>query len=208
MPDGAEQAETAVIRTFIFGIPLGIAAVIATLHYVPIVDQAREVSIISVLPNGGNTETFHVKIPMDRIMNGAPGQSNPLPPGLVWPDYPEFGDVRAELFKVRNSRDAVIGVASRLATTDPQLGSIIEWALHFPARGSMLISMRPQPENAGRVGDLTAGTREFSKLRGRLSERWVAAPGGADGAPSGHIELMLRFVSSEYELPDEQEAAQ
>ena len=103
------------IKIFIFGIILGLAGVMAGLHYVPAVDQYREASIISVTRNGGNTETFHVKVPVDRIMIGAPGQTKPLPTGMVWPEDPRFGDARVELFKLRNSRDAVIGVASRLA---------------------------------------------------------------------------------------------
>ena len=139
-------------------------------------------------------------------MIGAAGQSSPLPPGLTWPEHPEFDGIRTEMFKLRNARDAVIGVASRLATNDPELGGVIEWVLHFPARGSLMVAMRAQTENAHRVGELTAGTREFSKLLGRLSERWVDETGGAEGAPVGRIELTLSFVSSEYELPEEEAA--
>ena len=65
------------IKTFILGILLGIAGVFAALHFVSAVDQEREASIISVTRNGGNTEVFHVKLPMDRgegqHWNRAPG---------------------------------------------------------------------------------------------------------------------------------------
>jgi hypothetical protein len=194
-----------VIKTFIFGIFLGIAGVFTALHFVTAVDQEREASIISVTRNGGNTEVFHVKLPMDRIMIGAQGQTNSLPPGMQWPDDPMFGDVRAELFKLRNSRDAIIGVASRFALSDPEFGSIIEWVLHLPARGSVFIRMQPQTADGGRrIGALSAGTREFSSLFGRVSERWVADTSGADGALSGRIELLMNFVSDEQYVPGDE----
>ena len=183
-----------VIKTFITGVVLGIVAVIAALHLLPVVDQKREDSIISVARNGGNTETFHVNVPMDRIMIGAAGQSEPLPPELDWPDDELFVDARAELFKVRNVRDAVVGVASRLAARDPEAGDVIEWVVHLPARGSLFVTMDPQPVDGRRSGNLRAGTREFSDLVGRMSERWVAD--ASDGANAGRIELEARFVST------------
>ena len=118
------------LRTFIIGIVLGITGVIAALHLLPAVDQARESSLITVAPNGGNLEAFHVNIPMDRIMVGAPGQTEPLPPELEWPEDPMLSDARAELFKLRNSRDAVVGVASRIAARDDS-GDVVEWVLHL-----------------------------------------------------------------------------
>ncbi len=185
------------IRTFIIGIVLGIAAVIAGLHYFPAVDQAREISIVTVTPNGGNTEAFHVNIPMDRIMIGASGQSEALPPELEWPEDPLFGDARTELFKLRNARDAVVGVASRVAARDAQAGDIVEWVLHLPARGSVFITMNPAPVGGSRVGSMRAGTREFDDLVGRVSERWVAD--SSDGVNAGRIELEAIFVSTVFD---------
>ena len=192
-----------VIKTFIFGILLGVVAAFAALHYVPIVDQQREASIVAVTLNGGNSETFHVKVPMDRIMIGASGPADPLPRDMRWPEDERFRDVRAELFKIRNSRDAVIGVASRIAANDAEIGSVIEWVLHFPARGSVFVKMQPEAEGTERVGELTAGTREFSTLVGSLSERWVGETTGSDGVPSGRIELLMSFVSNVYDEDDE-----
>jgi len=169
----------------------------AGLYYVPAIDQHREASIISVTRNGGNSEAFHVKVPVDRIMIGASGQANPLPTGMVWPDDPKFSGTRVELFKLRNARDAVVGVASRLATDDPALGNLVEWTLHLPARGSVLFNIAPQTVNGdSRVGDLRAGTREFSTLVGGMSERWVAEASNSAGSPTGRIELLMTFVSN------------
>lgn len=185
-------------KTFVAGILLGAAGAAAALYFVPVVNQYREQSLIVVQPNLGNTESFHVNVPMDRIMVGTHGQENPLPAGLSWPDDPKFAGLRAELFKVRNGKDAVIGVASRIAASDAQSGDMIEWVIHLPARGSIYVTMRPEAQEGGyRVGSLTAGTREFGALEGSVTERWIADSTATDGAPAGRIELTTAFMSTE-----------
>ena len=194
------------IKTFIFGIILGLAGAFTALHFVSSVDQHREASIISVKRNGGNTEVFHVKLPIDRIMTGAQGQANPLPPGMEWPNEAMFSNIRAELFKVRNARDAIVGVASRFALSDPEFGDKIEWVLHLPARGSLFVRMSPQPVDRNRVGDISAGTREFGSIRGQLSERWIADTSGSTGDLTGRIELSMSSVSKEHHVADVEDA--
>lgn len=176
---------------------LGVAAAVAALAYVPFVDQHRERSIISVLPNGGNTEIFHVNVPSDRIMTGAPAQPSPVPPDLEWPEDLRLAGTRAEVFKLRNSRDVVVGVASRVAAVDSAAGDIIEWTLHLPARGSAYVTMQPNTVEGGyREGVLRAGTREFGALDGKVRERWIgAADDPGTTSPSGRIELTTTFVS-------------
>ena len=185
------------IKTFITGIVLGIAGVIAALYVVPVVDQHREQSIISMSTNGGNSEAFHVNIPMDRIMLGDADSKRSMPPGMEWPDAALMDDTRVELFKLRNSRNTVIGLASRLAANDDDIGSVVEWVLHMPARGSIFVGLDPKPVNGGRVGPLRAGTREFESLVGSLSERWVAETSNVDDTKTGRIELLATFISSE-----------
>ncbi len=182
-------------KTFIAGIFLGAAAAGTALYFLPLVDQAREDSIISVNPNGGNAEVFHANVPTDRIMVGAARQATPLPPGLNWPADELLAEARAELFKIRNSKDAVVGVASRIAASN-QDGDLIEWVLHLPARGSVYVLMQPLLlESGDRVGELRAGTQEFSKLVGQVSEHWIAEKTGADDVSAGRIELRMSFVS-------------
>ena len=189
------------IKTFIAGLILGLAGAGALLYYVPVVDQVREQSLIVVHPNHGNTESFHVNVPTDRIVTGASGQGESLPPGLEWPIDEKFASTRAELFKLRNSKDVVVGVASRIAAADDVAGGIIEWVLHLPARGSVYMQLDPQPggENDYRIGDMLAGTREFGQLTGIVTERWVADVSGAEDAPAGRIELITAFVGREVE---------
>jgi hypothetical protein len=185
-------------KTFIAGILMGAAAAVAIVYFVPAVDQHRETSIIAVAKNGGNTEMFHINVPMDRILIGASGQSNPLPPGLEWPDDLQFAHIRAELFKIRNVRDVVVGIASRMAASSDKVGDSIEWVLHLPARGSAFVTMRPEViGGVHRIGRLRAGTREFSRLGGRLTERWVSNTSDDEDAPEGRFELMTEFTAFE-----------
>ena len=186
------------LKTLIFGFLIGLVGTVAAAYYVPVVDQYRESSVISVSPNGGNTESFQITIPTDRIMIGAPKQAEPLPPGLEWPVDHGFDGVRVELFKLRNTRDIVIGVASRMVADSDQIEDSIEWVLHIPARGTFYAIMPTQAaDGVRRVGKLRAGTREFRPMQGEVSERWVPNTDDDDvDAPDGHIELVTSFVGT------------
>jgi hypothetical protein len=182
------------LKTLIIGIFLGAAASIAGLYFVQPVDQLRERSIIDVSPNG-NKEVFHANIPDDRIMIGAANQSSPVPLGLNWPSDELLAKTRAELFKMRNADDIVVGVASRIAATN-ESGEVVEWTLHLPARGSVYLLMRPKGlEDSLRLGDLRSGTREFSSWVGEVSEQWIADSTGSEYAPAGRIELITKFFA-------------
>jgi hypothetical protein len=183
------------IKTFIVGIIIGAAIGAAGLYFVPLVDQARERSIVDVSPNGGNREVFHANIPDDRIMVGAPNLSTSVPLGLAWPSDELLANTRTELFKIRNTEDIVVGVASRIAA-NIEGGEVVEWTLHLPARGSVYVLMRPKGvEDSLRLGDLRTGTREFSNWAGEVSERWIADSTGSEYAPAGQIELITKFVA-------------
>ncbi len=186
------------LKTLIFGFLLGIVGTVAAAYYAPVVDQYRESSFIAVSPNGGNTESFRINIPTDRIMTGAPRQAEPLPPGLRWPADEWFEGVRVELFKLRNTQDTVIGVASRMVADSDQIEDSVEWVLHIPARGTVYVAMPAQAVDGGRrIGELRAGTREFRPMHGEVSERWVPNMNDEDvDAPDGHIELVTAFVGT------------
>ena len=166
----------------------------AGLYSYPVVDQHREPSIVSVAANGGNVESFHIKVPMDRIMVGKPDRKKPLPVGLEWPGDQMLQNVHIELFKIRNARDTVIGVAARTTANDSS-NEVIDWVLHLPARGSVFVNMSAKPVGGGyRVGELRAGSREFGPLSGSMTERWLPDTSGEDDAPQGRIELVTTFV--------------
>jgi hypothetical protein len=184
----------ALLKTFFVGIVLGLAAAAGALYAVPVVDQVREASIVEVAPNGGNIEAFHANVPMDRVMIGAPDQADPLPPGLVWPDADELAGTRAEMFKIRNAHDAVVGVAVRTAVQKDG-DAVIDWVVHLPARGSLFAKMDAAPREGGyRIGSIRAGSREFAPLNGVLTERWVENRSDEEDAPAGYIELVATYV--------------
>ncbi len=187
-------------KTFLFGIVLGFGLAFGALYAFPVVDQVRESSIVTVAPNGGNTESFRINIPMDRIMGSG---ATAVPDGLEWPELAILDGVNVKLFKVRNSRDAVIGVAARTAANSTGTETI-EWLLHFPARGSLFVDMGLSPTEEGyRVGELRSGSRELAPLVGTLSERWVPdAVSSEDSSaeqsvrtPQGRIELVAKYVT-------------
>ena len=188
------------LKTFIVGIVLGLAGTAAALYTIPVVDQYREASIVSVAANGTNRESFHVNVPMDRILVGASGQSRPLPEGMQWPVDAKLEGIHAELFKIRNARDAVVGIASRTAA-DRDGEAVIDWVLHLPARGSMFVNLRAEPdENGFRAGELRGGSREFSGLSGTLTERWIPNNTADEDAPAGRIELSTAYTRRQ-EMP-------
>ena len=167
----------------------------AFVYFYPVVDQHRERSLISVHANGGNSESFHIRLPDDRIMAGAAGAPRSTPPGLEWPEYGFLANIQTELFKVRNENGIVVGAASRISGKSEQHGSFIEWAIHLPARGTMYVSMAPNPSPGGyREGSLRAGTREFQNLNGVVLERFAKDSLGPDSDGSGRIELASALV--------------
>lgn len=161
----------------------------------PIVDIHRERSLIDVQPNGGNVEEFRINVPRDRIMVGLAGSSESLPAELDWPVADRLGDTQAEIFKVRNRDNVVVGLASRIANSADSTGPFIEWAIHLPARGTLYAQMALAPSADGyRVGALSAGTRDFVELSGSIDERFVPDDSNeSDG--QGHIELRTRLVA-------------
>ncbi len=148
-----------------------------------------------MLPNGGNTETFRIDLPRDRILVGLAGVENALPAGLEWPGEDVVGDLQAEMFKVRDKNDAVIGVASRLASASEATGPFIEWVLHLPARGTIYLQMDLAPSAEGhRNGSLITGTQDFETMSGSVREQFVSGIDNEDFDIDGRIELITAFV--------------
>jgi len=198
------RGEIVLLKTFFIGIVLGLVVAAGALYAIPVVDQKREASIVTVAPNGGNVEMFHINIPMDRIVLGTPAQVRAVPPGLEWPAEEVLQNVRAELFKIRNARDTVVGVAVRTAAEDEEQG-VIDWVLHVPARGSLFVNMDIEPHEGGfRLGRIRSGSREFGALNGFMTERWIVNKTNDEDAPAGRIELQTTYVGQFDELEPEE----
>lgn len=182
------------IKTFLLGLVLGAVGAGALMWYVPPVNLHRERSHVTVQPNGGNVEEFRINLPRDRIMVGLPDPNSSIPAALDWPGRELLGDSQAELFKVRDRYDTVVGLGSRIASASEESGPFIEWALHFPARGTMYVKMEMTPSEDGvRNGVLVSGTRDFAKLTGGLREEFVAAAADEEEA-QGRIRLNAMLV--------------
>ena len=196
--DGQDQH---LIKTFNLGIVLGIALAAALVYFFPVVDQRREQSLISVHANGGNSELFHISLPEDRIMAGVSGRPDPTPPGLEWPEHDFLADIQTELFKVRNEKGIVVGAASRMSGKSDLYGPFVEWVMHFPARGTMFVTMAVNPTSGGfRQGNLRAGTREFLTLSGIVLERFVKEEFDSELGSVGRIELAAALVGAAEEV--------
>ena len=182
-------------KTFSFGIVFGLVATGGLLYLVPVVDQERERSIITVRANGGVNESFHVNLPLDRVLAGRDDLNTPVPVGLNWPDDDLLQGTQTEIFKVRNAEDKVVGVASRMVGGAGQ--PFVEWAVHLPARGTLYLVMPNSANEAGvRVGTLQAGTQEFATLSGGVVERYVAAENASGDDAGGRLELVTSLVDA------------
>jgi len=173
---------------------LGLIAAAGLLNVIPAVDQVRERSIVSVQANGGNSESLHANLPIDRILAGRANLKSPLPPGLEWPDDEFLSGTQTELFKIRNVNERVVGIASRIVGGGEQ--PFIEWTVHMPARGTLYFVLPDAANESGvRVGNLRAGTREFSTLSGAVSERYVAVDETTNDGITGRLELTTSLVA-------------
>lgn len=185
------------IKTFILGLILGLAGAGALIYYIPVVDLHREPSVISVLPNGGNSESFHINLPHDRILAGARNgsQVNALPEGVEWPRNAGLDGSQTEIFKIRNRADKVVGIAARISSVKDTSGSFVQWMLHLPARGTMFAGMDLNTSADGyRNGLLLAGTREFETLNGSVREYFNNDVADDELEISGRLELITALV--------------
>ena len=144
------------IKTFLLGLILGAAGAASLVYFVQVIDLHREPSLISVRPNGGNSETFYINLPQDRIFAGkrSDDKSSVSPPRLQWPAEKGLNGAASEVFKLRNSDDVVIGIAARLSNSRESSGAFIQWMLHLPARGSMFLRMQLNPSEDGHTNML------------------------------------------------------
>jgi hypothetical protein len=184
-------------KTFSTGVILGLILAGAAAHFLPLFDLHREVSLIAVQPNGGNSELFQIHLPADRIVGGRNGMPNRTPANLVWPDLAILERTGVELFKMRNAKDKVVGVASRISASGSDGIPVFEWALYLPARGSMYFPMSTAAAADGmRSGSLRAGTQEFANRRGSLGEVFLPEATDDEQQEAGRIELRAELIST------------
>ena len=208
--------------TFISGILFGLAAAVSAAGLYPWVDHERLESQTRVVPNGGRSEIFLIRLPVDRIASLGTESlglgTAAFPSSLELPDSLGTQPMQIDHFKVRDTAGNVVGVASRHAVG--LAGSAaVTWSLSFPSRGALWLEGRFDPAEleaaaagvgyqpgdawAGELellvgstqspaGEVRGGTSEFSALVGSFTERWRITGIGDMGELRGTIELDTR----------------
>ncbi|MEL7309971.1 MAG: hypothetical protein AAFN07_00545 [Pseudomonadota bacterium] len=145
----------------IIGFLTGIGSVAALAYTTPFLVQERIHAETRVVPNGGRLEKFEIRGESDLLSStpGVLGETQLYPSSATW--YPErapfAGD--AQIYRLRNENSVVIGTAILR-----QEAESVEWILHLPARGTMVL------KGAGTAlagtGEMQLGLREFASLNG------------------------------------------
>lgn len=205
--------------TFISGIFFGLAAVVSGAGFYPWIDHERLESQTQVVFNGGRSEVFSIRLPVDRVASLGNEPSDlgaaSFPAGLALPDSFGAQPVQIDHFKVRDAGGNVIGVASRHTVELPD-ASAVAWSLSFPSRGALWLvgqfdsaaldealmaqGYRPGETWTGdlnvQIGDpqsptgqVRGGTSEFRALTGTFAERWQINGVGDAGELRGTIQL-------------------
>lgn len=125
-------------RLFVIGFVAGLLCVGLAAWYWPLPVPVRERSLITVLPDAGRQEKFVIHWPEDRIE--LPGG---MAAGVAVLENTNGQRVSAEVFRLRDAADHVIGVASRMAGTGGALAdpgqSASNWLAVIPARGALFL---------------------------------------------------------------------
>lgn len=205
--------------TFISGIFFGLAAVVSGAGFYPWIDHERLESQTQVVPNGGRSEVFFIRLPVDRIASLGTERfglgAAAFPAGLALPESLAPQPVQIDHFKVRDTNGNVIGVASR-HTVELADSAAVTWSLSFPSRGALWlvgqfdpaaldttmteVGYQPGAAWSGEIdllvgdlqsptGEVRGGTSEFGALTGTFIERWHITGVGEAGELRGIIEL-------------------
>jgi hypothetical protein len=130
----------------------------------PLPRHQRFRSLTAVPPDGGRQEDFIIHWPEDRIAR--PGESSAELPAAAVVGATVLEDsagrrVSAELFRLRDSEDNVIGVATRVAGTggaiaDPGRSSS-NWLLVIPSRGALFLAQTDAQDTTAREQSTASG---------------------------------------------------
>ncbi len=133
-------------RSFLVAFVVGLALVAALAYFYPLPGHERFRSLITVLPNGGRQEDFVIRWPADRIETRSPRDGEVKragPPGVLTMDDAQGHRASAEVFRLRDTKGNVIGIASRVAALglprEPAGVSATNWLLLIPSRGALLL---------------------------------------------------------------------
>ncbi len=191
-------------RLFLVGFVVGVLGVGLAAWFWPLPSHVRERSLITVVPDGGRQEKFVIHWPEDRISlpdtPSAPSADLPagMAAGATVLENTAGQRVSAEVFRLRDADDNVIGVASRLAgvggaLADPRR-SASNWMLVIPGRGALFLAQTDsldatalqQLTAAGAVTIAPAQTTAFWAGRTRVAVS-ALAPVAKGPATTGRV---------------------
>ncbi len=182
------------IKRFLLGALLGAATVWGGFSLYHPVALTRENSQIKVIPNGYSQEVFRINVPRDIVLDDS--EQNPTPDNLDWSAASFLPGMQVNIFKIRDINGRVIGVASRMVSSDLAKERISEWLLHLPARGNIYVAMSGERTADGAyLGSIKQGTGNFEGVTGELTERFVK-DAGLSLEPESAIELSFLTQSA------------
>lgn len=183
-------------RLFFIAFVAGLLVVVLAAAFWPLPTHLRFRALTSVPPDGGRQEEFVIHWPEDRIARPS-DRAAEAPAGAAGAAVLEDSAgrrVSAELFRLRDTEDNVIGVAGRLAATGGALAdpgrSVTNWLLVIPGRGALFLAQsdvqdttaRQELGAAGPVVQPPASAARFWTDRPRVR---ITAPAPAgDGPPT------------------------
>jgi hypothetical protein len=201
------------------GFVIGFVATLAAAYLFPFVDHARIESRTGVAINGGRSETFLIRLPVDRIASlgdaGSALRGGRHPASLRVPRDFSDAETLVEQFKLRDIDGHVIGLATYHSTVT-DAGSVGVWAIDVPGRGTIVFAgTRERPtaidsalRSAGYVagvnwtGDVNVdlvvapdstrvvtGAEEFENVEGGYEESWNVTGVSPTGEVRGTIQL-------------------
>lgn len=134
-------------RLFVISFVAGLLAVGLAAALWPLPTHIRYRSLTTVSPDGGRQEDFVIRWPEDRIALGGDERTNLPGAAAVGAAVLEDSAGRrasAELFRLRDAEDNVIGIASRLAGAGGAISdrgrSASNWLLVIPSRGALFFA--------------------------------------------------------------------
>lgn len=144
-------------RLFIIAFVIGLLVVVVAATLWPAPQHLRYRSLISVAPDGGRQEDFVIRWPEDRIAR--PGEAHAELPAAAVVGAAVLEDtagrrVSAEVFRLRDTEDNVIGIAGRLAGTGGAIAdpgrSASNWLIVIPSRGALFLAQTDQSDTTVR----------------------------------------------------------
>ena len=156
-------------RLFIVTFVTGVLIVALAAALWPLPRHQRFKSLTAVPPDGGRQEDFIIHWPEDRIARAGEVAAELPAAAVVGASVLEDSAgrrVSAELFRLRDSEDNVIGVATRVAGTggaiaDPGRSSS-NWLLVIPSRGALFLAQTDVLDTTVREQSTAGSIVEFA----------------------------------------------